>query len=160
MRMRRWVRGVATSTPSTRGVLGVLSGIIVGGILMAMGGVTGIAFTVVAATAWWGAPPVFAVILGQAGLAAITAPPYSPLVWVAEGALVVLLLGDPHLKFSLKTASALLGLVTLLTVVTWVAVQQLPRVGATTLLTVSAVLVYGVHRYEVVRTGKLDTQNE
>lgn len=145
-RPRDWMRvGNGLAVVATAVLLGYL------------GGLSGIAFGVVAGVSWVLGPPVFAFVLGQAGLAAIATPPYSWLVVATECALIAVLLTDSRIPWTIQSRGIGLLAAAGLTTGIWLAQPMALWSVAIGCLTLIAVLTYGVHRYELLVTAQLDS---
>lgn len=143
---------------ASRRLLGLGAVLAVGSILGVLGGVPGLLFGATAVVVWLTTPPVFAFVLAQSGIAAVTSSPATPLVVVAELALLTMLLSDTRLDVSTRPiGGALLG-VAVVAVGLWVMQPvSLWLTALGSLLGVSG-LIYGVHRYELLATGQLSDE--
>lgn len=134
------------------GALGILTA---AAVLTITGGVAGLTYGIAAGFLWVITPPVFAFIVAQAGLAAVTGTPLTPLVAAAELGLVGVLASDlQRFPRSAHAVAAIGGLCGVL-VVTWVTVQSSMLAATAVVIVGCSVVLYAVHRYELIRTGKL-----
>lgn len=132
----------------------------VAAVLALLGGVPGLLFGVAAFIAWLVGPPIFAFIFGQAGLAAVTTSPYTPLVGITEIALVGIVISDPEIPLRPRTQGvALTGGLTLAGII-WLLRTDAIWTGALISLGGFGVLLYAVHRYELLITDQLTPSHE
>lgn len=124
--------------------------------LFLLGGLPGAVFGLTALGVWLVTPPVFAFVLAQAGVAAVTAPPYSTLVFGVEAALLVGVLSDSGIPFTIRSRVAAAGAVTAIAGGLWLNDAQPVWLAAGSTLAVVAVFLYAVHRYELLSTNQLE----
>lgn len=132
------------------------------GALFVLGGVPGLLFGLVAAAAWTLTAPVFAFVIGQAGIAAVVDAPYPPLVVAAEFAVLALLVSDRSLPPTARTWGVPVLGSTALGLGVWVAYSHSLAAAAVLCLAGATALTYAVHRYELLVTDQLEeaTSNE
>jgi len=130
---------------------------VVAAVLVVLGGVTGLAFALGTAVLFALAPPVFPFVLGQTGLVVVASPGLPPIAWAGQAALLVVLLADERLQWSVPTLSLSAAAVGAVSLGTWFAARQSRYLAAAVVVAGSAVAFYAVHRYEVVRTGEAET---
>jgi len=135
---------------------GGIAMLLAAGLLGRLGGVAGVLFGGVAIGAWLVAPPVFAFVLAQASVAAISPTQFSLSVAGIELALLVVLLSDVTVPWT-ATSRGVTALCAILGgALIWVG-QPLPTWQlALAVLAVATLFIYGVHRYELLTTNQLN----
>jgi len=122
-----------------------------------IGGVPGIMFGIASVITWLVAPPVFAFVIAQAGLAALATPPYSLSVVAAELALFGVIFTDPVHPWTQQSRATTVICVGFLTGGLWIGRSRPVWSLAVGVLAVFAVLLYAGHRYELLTTRQLET---
>lgn len=135
---------------------GVLSLLAVVAALAILGGFPGIIFGLAVVITWLAAPPVFAFVIAQAGLAAFSTPTGSSRFVAAEIAVVALLLSDRQLSVTLRTHGVAICYISLVAGAVWLLQPASIWVGAIVSLAGVAVALYTGHRYELLATGQLE----
>lgn len=140
-----------------RAVVSTGAVLVVAASLVLLGGVTGLAFALGTAVLFALAPPVFPFALGQTGLVAVASPGLPPVAWAGQTALLAVLLVDERLQWSWSTAALSAAAVGAVSLAARLAARQSRSLPAAVVVAGSAVAFYAVHRYEVVRTGNVET---
>jgi len=135
--------------------LGVLALLVVVPTLVTIGGLPGGVFAAAVVIAWLTAPPVFAFVFAQAGLAAVTSPPYPPIVLVGELGVLALAISDPRLPLQARTYGIAVGGVAVLAGAVWLTHTTALWGAVLVSLAGTGMALYGVHRYELLTTGQL-----
>lgn len=147
MNLRTWL--------SPQRGLGILALLVVVPTLVAIGGLAGIVFAAAVSILWFVAPPVFAFVFAQAGLAAVTSPPYPPIVLIGELGALAIVGSDPRLPLQARTFGVAIGGLVVLAGAVWVTHTTALWGAALLSLAGMGILLYGVHRYELLTTGQL-----
>lgn len=147
---------IAATIPRTgQRIVGGVAVLAAGALLALAGGIAGTVFAITAAVAWLFAPPVFAFVLAQAGVAALATQLPTPIIAATELTLLVVLLTDPKLPLTLRPRAAAIVATATVVAIAWV-VHPVPSwVTATLVLSGIAAITYAVHRYQLVSTTKL-----
>lgn len=136
--------------------LGAFLGVAAG--LFLLGGLSGAVFGVAALGVWLFAPPVFAFVLAQAGVAAVATTPYPALLVGVEATLFIGVLSDSRVPVTYLSRLAAGGSVAAIAGGVWLLASQSIWMLVIGTLAVVACLLYGVHRYELLLTGQLEDE--
>lgn len=137
-------------------ILGLVAVLSAAALLSSLGGLPGVLFGVGAVGAWIAGPPVFAFVIAQAGVGAVFTPSFSLGVIGTELALVVVLLSDATLPWTNLSRGIAGGCAIFGGAVIWGG-QSLPTWQlAGLILALGALLIYAVHRYELLTTNQLN----
>ncbi|MDL0125597.1 hypothetical protein PNP59_04210 [Halobacterium salinarum] len=135
---------------------GGIAMLLAAGLLGNLGGVAGVLFGGAAIGAWLVGPPVFAFVISQAGVAAISPVQFSIPIAGMELALLVVLLSDSTVPWTATSRGGAALCAILGGALIWVG-QHLPTWQlALAVLAVATLCIYGVHRYELLTTNQLN----
>jgi len=137
-------------TLQPRDALGGVSLVALTVLLYTAGGSVSLLFGLTAALAWLFGPPLFAFVLGQAGVAAFAPSMSLPTFILVELAVVLLLFGDVAIDSPIHNWSraVLLGGIVAITTAVVLTVQSSLLAAGAVCLGAFGVLIYAVDRYE------------